>query len=85
MASMTVGQMRAVARATGATGDPAYDGAVHRPKEVPVSIDTKSTSTDDRTAPAGAVAEDTAGPAEALLDEELLVEEVSIDGMCGVY
>jgi mycofactocin precursor len=24
-------------------------------------------------------------PAEALLVEELLVEEVSIDGMCGVY
>jgi mycofactocin precursor len=23
--------------------------------------------------------------ADALLDEELLVEEISIDGMCGVY
>ncbi|SFO86714.1 mycofactocin precursor MftA [Actinomadura madurae] len=32
--------------------------------------------------------DDGAGGAEAvpdLLDEELLVEEVSIDGMCGVY
>lgn len=26
-----------------------------------------------------------AGPVEALVDEELLVEEISIDGMCGVY
>ena len=25
------------------------------------------------------------GADEALVDEELLVEEVSIDGMCGVY
>jgi mycofactocin precursor len=24
-------------------------------------------------------------PADEVLDEELLVEEVSIDGMCGVY
>lgn len=24
-------------------------------------------------------------PAEALVEEELLVEEISIDGMCGVY
>ncbi len=24
-------------------------------------------------------------PAEDLLDDELLVEEISIDGMCGVY
>jgi len=24
-------------------------------------------------------------PATALVDEELLVEDVSIDGMCGVY
>jgi mycofactocin precursor len=26
-----------------------------------------------------------AGPEEALTSDELLVEEVSIDGMCGVY
>jgi mycofactocin precursor len=26
-----------------------------------------------------------ARPADEVLDEELLVEEVSIDGMCGVY
>jgi mycofactocin precursor len=25
------------------------------------------------------------GPETALVDEDLLVEEVSIDGMCGVY
>jgi mycofactocin precursor len=39
-----------------------------------------------RTADAGP-AGDNAGPAgdEALVAEELLVEEVSIDGMCGVY
>jgi mycofactocin precursor len=24
-------------------------------------------------------------PTEALVEEELLVEEISIDGMCGVY
>ncbi|HEV7727423.1 MAG TPA: mycofactocin precursor MftA [Modestobacter sp.] len=28
---------------------------------------------------------DTAAPAEEVLVEESLVEEVSIDGMCGVY
>ena len=32
------------------------------------------------TEPAGTVPEDA-----ALVEEELLVEEVSIDGMCGVY
>jgi mycofactocin precursor len=26
-----------------------------------------------------------AGPDEALVEDELLVEEISIDGMCGVY
>ncbi len=33
------------------------------------------------------VIEDAAGPeaADELVEEELLVEEVSIDGMCGVY
>lgn len=28
---------------------------------------------------------DTGEPEAALVDEELLVEDVSIDGMCGVY
>ena len=28
---------------------------------------------------------DTTVPAEAIIEEELLVEEISIDGMCGVY
>ncbi|WP_412519491.1 mycofactocin precursor MftA [Actinomadura madurae] len=42
----------------------------------------------DTEQPRDADADDGAGTAEAvpdLLDEELLVEEVSIDGMCGVY
>jgi mycofactocin precursor len=26
-----------------------------------------------------------AEPGEAVIDEELLIEEISIDGMCGVY
>ncbi|MFM9083344.1 MAG: mycofactocin precursor MftA [Actinomycetota bacterium] len=30
-------------------------------------------------------AETTDAPAETLVTEELLVEEISIDGMCGVY
>ena len=39
----------------------------------------------DRSAPNRSAAEP-AGPAdESLVAEELLVEEVSIDGMCGVY
>jgi mycofactocin precursor len=29
--------------------------------------------------------EDTVEVEEALVEEELLVEEISIDGMCGVY
>ena len=28
---------------------------------------------------------DTTDPTEELVDDELLVEEISIDGMCGVY
>jgi mycofactocin precursor len=28
---------------------------------------------------------DTTVPAEIAIEEELLVEEISIDGMCGVY
>lgn len=42
----------------------------------------------DRTTEAAARAADAAADAaadEALVEEELLVEEVSIDGMCGVY
>ena len=34
--------------------------------------------------PASPPATDT-GPEDALVEEELLVEEISIDGMCGVY
>lgn len=36
----------------------------------------------DRTAESD---QDPSADAEALVEEELLVEEVSIDGMCGVY
>jgi mycofactocin precursor len=35
--------------------------------------------------PAGADVEEAARPAEAGIAEELLIEEISIDGMCGVY
>jgi mycofactocin precursor len=39
-------------------------------------------STTDTASPVG----DDAAPTEAdLIDDELLVEEISIDGMCGVY
>ena len=31
------------------------------------------------------IAPDTAADDESLVDDELLVEEISIDGMCGVY
>ena len=31
------------------------------------------------------IAQDPAADDEKLVDEELLVEEISIDGMCGVY
>ena len=31
------------------------------------------------------VAEEASTPAESLVEDELLVEEISIDGMCGVY
>jgi mycofactocin precursor len=31
------------------------------------------------------VADETTDTAEPLVEEELLVEEISIDGMCGVY
>jgi mycofactocin precursor len=45
---------------------------------------TEPTAHDDESGPGGA-AEDPAEGAEPMLVEELLVEEVSIDGMCGVY
>ena len=46
------------------------------------------TVTTERTETEPAPAEEAVGPAagaETLVEEELLVEEVSIDGMCGVY
>ena len=45
-----------------------------------------TTTSAERTAPA-AITGEPASPAEdeSLVAEELLVEEVSIDGMCGVY
>ncbi|HTO00484.1 MAG TPA: mycofactocin precursor MftA [Microthrixaceae bacterium] len=45
-----------------------------------MSVDTTSTSIDEEAATEAALAADA-----PLLEEELLVEEVSIDGMCGVY
>jgi mycofactocin precursor len=41
---------------------------------------TDHTSQDERTEPTVATSTDT-----PLLDDESLIEEVSIDGMCGVY
>ena len=38
---------------------------------------------DDEATPAGA--EEPTGTAAPSVEEELLVEEISIDGMCGVY
>lgn len=40
---------------------------------------------DDTTTAAGAVVETDEHDEAEVLEEELLVEEVSIDGMCGVY
>ncbi len=51
-----------------------------------MSIDTQTTESVDL--PDGAPVADEAVPAAdeaALVADELLVEEVSIDGMCGVY
>ena len=49
-----------------------------------IIVDAVTIDTDERDTPADTA--DTAVDAPAdLLDEELLVEEVSIDGMCGVY
>lgn len=45
-------------------------------------MDTEPTTTTEEV-PAGAEGE--APAADALLEEDLLVEDVSIDGMCGVY
>ncbi len=49
---------------------------------VPVTVTEESTPP-----PEGAAAPTSAalGPDDALVSEELLVEDVSIDGMCGVY
>jgi len=47
-----------------------------------------TTVTVESAAPAGVALLDEVAPEEAMLDQtvdELLVEEVSIDGMCGVY
>jgi mycofactocin precursor len=49
------------------------------------------TTTNTETEPAvtivdpAATAVDPAAPAEELVEDDLLVEDVSIDGMCGVY
>jgi mycofactocin precursor len=43
------------------------------------------TATLEPTAPAASDDVDAADPGEALVEDELLVEEISIDGMCGVY
>ena len=43
-----------------------------------MSLDTQSTDDQDLTAEGQATE-------QPLVEEELLVEEVSIDGMCGVY
>ena len=42
-------------------------------------MDTPSTT------PATPLDEEAAAPEEALIDDEMVVEEISIDGMCGVY
>jgi len=49
------------------------------------TVDTvDTTDTTDETV-AAATAAGTDETAQPLLDDELLVEEISIDGMCGVY
>jgi mycofactocin precursor len=47
----------------------------------PSSTERGATDVEETTAPAVAGG----GADEALVTEELLVEEISIDGMCGVY
>ena len=55
----------------------------YRGMDVAASAETIATPEDASTA---AEPEPAAAPGgEPLLEEELLVEEVSIDGMCGVY
>jgi mycofactocin precursor len=44
-----------------------------------------ATSAPDLTPAAGRAAEPAPAGSEALVEEDLLVEDVSIDGMCGVY
>ena len=47
-------------------------------------MDDTATTMTAETEPVGTTAAE-AQPIDDVLDEELLVEEVSIDGMCGVY
>ncbi len=63
-----------------ATADP-----VAAPRVRPMSADSiAATAEVDDVVPAGeAVGGDTVDP--PMIDDELLVEEISIDGMCGVY
>ena len=49
---------------------------------MPTDVITE-TAADDRALESTVTAEST--EADVLVEEELLVEEVSIDGMCGVY
>ena len=47
-------------------------------------LDPKATAVADTVAPAGAAVADPGGESD-LDEEEVLIEEISIDGMCGVY
>lgn len=47
--------------------------------ELDTTIDTDPALADQLDAPLGDTGDD------ALIEDELLVEEISIDGMCGVY
>jgi len=48
-------------------------------------MDPELHDTDARPEIEPATPADTTSPAEPDVEEELLVEEISIDGMCGVY
>jgi mycofactocin precursor len=48
-------------------------------------MDDNTTATADATSAVLETEANTDTLREALLDDELLVEEISIDGMCGVY
>ena len=48
-------------------------------------MDDNTIATTDATSPVLETEANTDTLREALLDDELLVEEISIDGMCGVY